>query len=629
MLELSRQSWLWLFVLVGAFFVAWWLARRYRPRRVTYGRIWRRVAARVLPPTWKRVLRTALTWLISVLMLGSVALYAAGLQRPEADRPGPLLAAIVIDNSPSMRAQDRREAAQRRAQEIVDALGEDDRAIVAWFDEGRPMLGRWLKRGDDAGAPPPADFATADLPALKTRLAALRPPPGLPAEPAPVPMAFWLGDAPPELEPADAPARLAGLAPLYDLGVPARVETFGGEARNDAIIDARYTPPEPGDAHGGVIEARTLSGRDPEVVVFADGSESQEVLTGQRVELPLLADRAEVTIRVPGTDDLPHDDAVSMNVTPRRLADVALCHPGGEWGRNPRLVELLEELLPGREVRDEAEPNRVAADLVVLDRHLPDEIDASFVLCFGVIPPSLGRTGEPVDAEPNLQLRVENPGDIGFEAPDFALLHGRDVVPLQEGHGLAPLALHIDGGALIAVRRGETEVLYCGFPPHRSNLLSSPSGLLLLMRWLNAVQETGDAPFAPFVPMGDTTDIELEGPAELTVELDSEAPWRPSAGADAFKIRPTADGRGRIGPFDIPGRYVVSEGGREVGSFTAIWHDPAEQSLPYESRSAADASAMAAPLERDWRDHLPGVLLWIALGGMLLEWLLWLAGITE
>lgn len=242
MLEFARQQWLWMFALVGVFYVAWWLARRYRKQRVTYGHIWERVAKRVLPPGWKRVLRTVLTLLISGLMLGSVALYAAGLQRPAAELPPPAMVVIVLDNSPAMRAlhdgQTRAALAATRAQAIVDALGDDDRALAAWFQQGRPLLGKWLKRGDVIGPAPATDFAAADLPSLAAAVRELRPPPHLPALPAPRRLVFWLG--------CEAPT-----------GLDAITETFGAAAGNNGIAAARYTAPGPGDAHGGILDVST------------------------------------------------------------------------------------------------------------------------------------------------------------------------------------------------------------------------------------------------------------------------------------------------------------------------------------------------------------------------------------
>src|SRR5690606_2203477 len=130
-----------------------------RKRRVTYAAVWQRVARRMLPPAWKRILRAVLTLLIASAMLASVVLYAAGLQRATADQPAPLLLIIALDNSVSMRAQagdaTRRELAQARARAVLAGIGDADRALVAHFRDGSPTLGPWLSRGDDPGPPPP------------------------------------------------------------------------------------------------------------------------------------------------------------------------------------------------------------------------------------------------------------------------------------------------------------------------------------------------------------------------------------------------------------------------------------------------------------------------------------------
>lgn len=625
MLEFARQQWLWLFVPVALFFVAWLLARRYRKQRVTYGRIWERVAAKVLPPAWKRILRTALTLLISGVMLSAVVLYAAGLQRPVAARPAPLVVAIVLDNSPAMRAGDAQEQQRRQAQAIVNALQDDDRALLCWFEGGRPMIGKWLENGDSVGETPGTDFTPPDLDALDKRLRGLGHPPGMPPSPAPRKLAVWIGDAAPDRPAMDPPAGVPGGGSWFDLGVPARFAPTPLPGRNDAVVDAMFFPPGPGDAHAGIIEARTLSGRPPEVILGGQ----DENLTGPRVELLLRDEPYDVEVRASAdTDALPMDDAVRMAINPHRLSSAVLCYPEGDDGPNTLLIEALETLVPGREVRAVPSPGSVRADLVILDRWLPTMVDARFLLCFGVIPPEYGATGEVVRAEPNLQLRVDSPRDLGFEVPELALLSAREGVPLVETK-LHPLARHIEGGTLVAIRRGSPEVLYSGFIPHRSTLLQDRSGLLLLLRWLEAVQETGGSPFPPFVPMDSETEFKLERTAELSVEL-AESPWLPAHGARRYTLATTADGRGTLGPFDIPGEYVVREGGRELGRFTVIWHDAHEQTFPKPGAERLDLSLLAAPdYQPDWRDLLPGLLLWIALGGMLLEWLLWLLGVTE
>jgi len=105
MLEFARDQYLWLFSLVALFFIVFFFARRWKKARVTYGFIWERVAKRIRPPTWKRLLRLILTLLISGSMLSSAALYAAGLGPAKEEQPAPLLLFIIEDNSPSMRAE--------------------------------------------------------------------------------------------------------------------------------------------------------------------------------------------------------------------------------------------------------------------------------------------------------------------------------------------------------------------------------------------------------------------------------------------------------------------------------------------------------------------------------------------
>lgn len=635
MLEFAREQWLWLFLLVGVFYVAWWFARRYRKRRVTYGRIWERVARRVLPPGWKRVLRTALTLFISGVLLSSVVLFAAGLQRPEADQPAPLLVFIVLDNSPQMRIRDgdttREVLAGRRAQQIVDALGDNDRALLAWRKNGRLLTGRWLKRGDDVGKPPPIDWVEPEA----DDLSAIPPPPDLPPDPAPIRMAVQLAapdrDAPPALADQDVDPQLAVAADRWSraFAVPTFFETVGSPTENDGFESAQYIAPEAGDGSGGRIKFET---RKPGTEVLAVDLTSGEALavTGGQVLLPLQAEPLDVRISISQPDALPEDDVLRMLLKPRGLATVTLCYPASDGEPNPFLVEAIQSFLPGREVLTRAtQPgDRVAGDLLVCDRVLPDTGKARFLMCFGVLPEGYGETAVPVNARPNLQLRIEPPNELAFKVPELTLLHGTDAVPLKEGHGLTPLAKLLTGETLVGVRRGQPELLYVGFLPHKSTLLQDRAGLLLLLRWLEAIQGGEKIVFPPFVPADSETEIQLDQPGELRIELAADNPWLPSFGPKAYIVATAADGRGKIGPFEIPGEYVVLRGETELARFTALKKLPAHTGAAGDDQ--LDLEALFGRQQRpDWRDYLPGVLLWIALGALVLEWLLWLTGITE
>jgi hypothetical protein len=478
MLEFAREQWLWLFALLAVFYVAWWVARRYARKRVTHAAVWQRVAKRMLPPAWKRILRTVLTLLVATLLFSSVVLFAAGVQRPLAEQPAPLLVVIVLDNSVSMRAQageaTRRELAQTRANELLGALGEQDRALLAWFKDGAPLLGPWLRRGAESGAAPPTDFARQDLRALAIAIDSLTPPPDMPSVPAPQKLIFWLGDTLPDL-PANhgGAGRLAAFQPSKNLhGIPVVAETFGGRAVNNAIVAAHYTPPAPGERHGGVLEAETLDGADARFV-FEGGDE-----LGKRVQLPE-AVGGRVTISTDVPDALPEDDAASFALDQSALTRVTLCYPAEDGEPNDRLIAVLNLLLPGRDVValpvPGAEP--VDCDLLIADRALPANYKAKALLLFGVTG-SYGRTGAPIRVLPNIRARPEGI-DVGFEVPNLAFVEAEEAVPLTDS-GLTPLERHVDGHVLVAAGRGATDVLYCGFVPHMSTLFVGSEGPLLL-----------------------------------------------------------------------------------------------------------------------------------------------------
>ena len=249
---------------------------------------------------------------------------------------------------------------------------------------------------------------------------------------------------------------------------------------------------------------------------------------------------------------------------------------------------------------------------------------------FGVLPAKYGRVGSPVPAEPNMQLRVEQPEDLGFEVPDLTLLYGREAVPLEEGHSLVPLAKHMQGGTLVGVKRGSPEVLYVGFIPHLSSLLLQDdwSGVLLLSRWLGAIQGGPRDKLPLFVQAGEQAEFELERPGTLQVQLSDTSLWAQSYGPREYAVTSGPDGRGELGPFTIPGEYVVRHPIREIGRLTAF--APYDPDLTVPNLPRLDLNGLFHKgTEPDWRDRLPGALLWIALGLMVLEWLLWLVGVTE
>lgn len=622
MLEFAREHWLWTALLLALFYAAWFFARRYRKRRVTYGVIWQRVARRVLPPSWKRLLRQAFTLLIATAMLAAVVLFAAGLQRSPDDLPGPLLLVIVQDNSVSMRARHgdstRRELANARARELLAGLRQHDRAVAASFKFGQPLLGPWLEKGAEV-ALPPTDFAEPDLPALAQAISALGPAPDVPARPAPRKIVVWLGDAPPAL-PEDG--GLVSATGRHDAraGTPVFVETFGGPASNNAIVSARYTPPQPGDDHGGVVEAATLSGADPRVLA------GEAELTGTRVELPVSTAGAQASIRTAGGDALPEDDSVPLATRAPAIRSVVVSYRAADTDPRDALLVLLRNRLPGREIQAVAveDGRRVDADLLVALGALPAAYSARALLLFGVAGEA-GVTGPPVNAEPNMRAPVSAP-DVGLDLPDLALVRAREAVPLLET-SLTPIARHMEGGVLVALQRQPLEILYCGFMPLRSTLLEDAEGLLLLVRWLEAVQQLPQPLVPPIVSAGESLTLKLPGPAEVKPAGDTG--WPDAWFEPGWSLTPGPDGKLEWQAPDQPGGWMLSTEGQGV-EFHVVWSNPAEQRLPFVQAGPVAASVLhPADEPRGWRDLLPGLLLWIALGLLVLEWLLWLAGLLD
>ncbi len=625
MLEFAREQWLWVFTLLAVFYVAWWIARRYARKRVTHAAVWHRVAKRMLPPAWKRILRTVLTLLVATLLLSAVALFAAGVQRPQSEHPAPLLVVIVLDNSASMRAQagedTRRELAQTRAAELLAALGENDRALLAWFKDGAPLLGPWMRRNGEPGSAPPTDFARQDLRALDDAVGSLAPPPDMPTVPAPRKLVIWLGDTPPELPGRpEASGRIAAFHPTMRLGdVPVVVETFGGKSANNAIVSAHYTPPAPGERHGGVVEAETLDGSDA-TFLLQGGAE-----VGKRIELPDSVS-GRIVVSSGAGDALSEDDDVSFALYESAIKRVTLCYPAEDGEPNDRIIAVLNLLLPGREVVTTPVPGAaVDCDLLVADRVLPQTYHASALLLFGVAG-EYGRTGAPIRVLPNIRARPEGI-DVGFEVPNLAFVEAEEAVPLVDS-ALTPLERDVDGHVLVGVTRGDTEVLYCGFVPHKSTLFVGSEGPLLLLRWIDAIQKREPPPVPPLVAAGEQVQLRLPGTS--VVQPAAGGSWPGSYTAAGATITPSADSTAMWTVPSEPGTWEVVHEGRVIGRTQILWTNPEEQWVPFTETSAIDPSAFSPPeREADWRDLLPALLLWIALGLATLEWALWLIGVLE
>lgn len=650
MLEFAREQYLWLFALVALFFVVFFFARRWKKARVTYGFIWERVAKRTRPPTWKRLLRLILTLLISAAMLSSAALYAAGLGPAKEEQPAPLLIFIAIDNSPSMRARvklaeenTRIDAALARAMNwaVAPGQGEHGRTMEIQFSRGKPIGGRWenwrgrANQRGTSGEMSPTDFARPDMASLAEFLSSVGVPPDVPALPKPQPLLVWIGDEPPALPKAAPPARLAQLAPADRwhtfAGMPAIFETFGSRIENEAVVEANYKPAPAGSDFAGTLEGKLRTGgaayveitsgsRDEGIALFKLGTPYNVPLTGKR-RLVLAGKQGWEGNK----DAFAWDDLVEVPQQSPALTTIAIVRPKGDEA-NTELRQGIELLIPGRQVSEVQAGEAFKADIVVLDR-VSVETDCKLLLCFGALPPSLGDVQPAREAKAGLFDALEKPDWLGFEIPNLQLLAGREAFPLKPGHKLTPLATHVEAGVLIAASRGERDVLYIGYSPTQSNFLFTPEGPTLLQRWLNAAMGRERMIVPPFCRMDQSVEIKLDSPAALRVKLIKG--WENVIGATEYEVTPSPDSRARLGPFEQPGEYSVTQNGRELGRMSVYWVNEAEQALPFTPLPPLDLTKLAPARENSWVDWFPEVLLWIALFGLLLEYLFWLAGITD
>lgn len=643
MLEFAREQYLWLFALVALFFVAFYFARRFKSARVTYGFIWERAARRVRAPAWKRMLRLLLTLLISAAMLSSAVLYAAGLGPAREELPAPLLLFIVEDNSASMRARvaagesaTRNALARQAAQRWIGALGENDRAILIHFVRGQPIGTRWLKAADRLeAAPPPTDLAAQDMDALAKLLAALGAPPDVPKAPRPQPLLVWLGDQPPNFDPTAPPPRIARLAAAGRLGafagIPALAETFGANVENEAVVEAVFKPAPAASDFLGTLEGRLRSGGAAyvEIASYAEGGAAALFKEGTPYKVPLTGKRrlklAGKERGNGGRDVFEWDDRIECPLDSRALSHVVIVRPRGE-APNPVLREGLELLLPGRQFGEVEAGDSVSADVVVLDR-ASVEAECKLLLCFGALPPTLGKLQAAREAKAGLFDALERPQWLGFEVPNLQLLAGREAYPLEPGHRLTPLATHIEAGVLVAAMGGSRDVLYVGFSPTQSNFLFTPEGPTLLQRWFGAAQGRERQAAPPFCRMDQGMEFKAASDAPLRVKLARG--WGGVYGAAEYEVIPSPDGRAVLGPFEQPGQYEVSQHGAPTGLISVYWVDEGEQALPWVALEPIDVSRLSPARAQTWLDWFPEILLWVALFGLLLEWLLWLGGKTD
>jgi hypothetical protein len=322
-------------------------------------------------------------------------------------------------------------------------------------------------------------------------------------------------------------------------------------------------------------------------------------------------------------DAFPWDDRVEAPLQAHSLASVAIVRPKGE-DPNTELRQGIGLLIPGRTISEFQAGESFKADIVILDR-VSMEVDCRLLLCFGGLPPSLGEVQAAREAKSGLFSSLESPSWLGFEVPNLQLLAGREAYPLALGHKLSALATHVEAGLLIAATRGGRDVLYVGYSPTQSNFLFVPEGPTLLQRWLNAVLGRERVVIPPFCRTEQRIEIKLDAPMRLKLLKG----WDDAIGASEYEIVPSPDGRAWIGPFEQPGVYEATQLGRTLGGMCVYWVDETEQALSYTPMEPIDLQKLAPAKDDSWLSWFPEILLWAALLGLFLEWLLWLAGITD
>ncbi|MHC4841123.1 MAG: hypothetical protein ACYTDT_09240 [Planctomycetota bacterium] len=624
MIEFTRQNYLWLLSLVAVWFVAWLLARRFTQHRVTYGNIWRKVAAKALPPAWKRLLRILLTWTFALTAIASGALYSAGAQKPTADQPTPLCNVIWLDNTYSMRLQHdgktRLQLAHERAAQILEHLPDGDLAVVGWSSFGQPFAGNFLKHGD---APPPipaTDLHEISSDQLGEFVSGMALPDPRDNPPEWRKVIWWLSDR--ELKTSHRkPADVAPFA-TRQLGKHLFVhEPIGELAKDYGILNAALKLTD--------IDSEYLA----ELTFEASGETFIEI-NGQStpVESPALIPRqpSAQTVRLftTGSDNLLENDSIEFKLDGQGLHEIVLCYPASDDEPNELLLEILQTLLPGREIRSLPVKDGKAdlpanIDLLIADRALPMGATTRFALYFGVAPDSLGKIRAPIVAEPNMQIHPDT--DLGWKAPDLRLVSAREARPIDLSIPAGVLVKHRLGGALVAT--GEN-FLYSGFAPHQSTLLVTPEGLtlegnLLLLRWFRHIARPATKRLPLFAVGGEVLKLKLATEVwHLHSQLASYQDATPR------RLQPAANGQLDLIAPDAPGRWTLSSGMQQRPVHVFASPDWPVHLTPKDG-TAVDLSRLTLEEQTDWRDLLPALLLWIAGCVLILDHLCWLIGLTE
>ncbi|MEE9311353.1 MAG: hypothetical protein V3V10_02965, partial [Planctomycetota bacterium] len=395
-------------------------------------------------------------------------------------------------------------------------------------------------------------------------------------------------------------------------------ELIGGNVGNQGIHNAAYKLMDANSEHAAELEFEA----DGEVFLSLNGEESA-------VKSPAILARSgqplDVRLFIKGQDGLPEDDAIEFRLEGDGLHNVVLCYPATDSGPNILLVEMLETLLPGREVLPIAVTDGGAElsddiDLLIADRALPTSAVADNTLYFGVISPKRGQVKSTVSAEPNMQIHPQVELQ-GWDAPDLRLVSARQALPVDVSTPATVLVKHRLGDALVAVGDGW---LYSGFIPHKSTLLSDGEGILLLMRWLRFIGQP-DASNPPlFAIAGQESNIALgDGKWDFATKDESYQD------ATSHTLQPAANGQLEFTTPNAPGQWRLQQGNgaRSMKLFASSdW----PLRLRVEEKPPLDLSRLAPEDDnQDWRDLLPALLLWIAAAVLVMDQLCWLIGLTE
>ncbi len=610
-----------LYALAASAIVALYLVRqRRRTVRVPFAALWQRAVGADAPARRRDRLRTLLSLLLQLVLLGAVVL-ALGDPRPAAAARRGRSVVVLLDGSASMQATDvpggRAAAARAAARSLVRTFGPADRAMVVQVDAEVTPLRPFTADAETLAAAiasyAPRDTG-ADLPrALAFARDALAG--------APSPEIVLVGDGAYGSAPVDV--ALPGIAlrfvPVGRRGRNVGVTAFAARRHplDRTRCEAMVTVQSWSDRPERVVLAVRADGADVARydLALAPGESVQRVLpgiaSGERLE-------AAVSLADGTADDLAADDvAYAALPTRRRLSVLSVT----EGNRYLEAALLLDGALDVVEATPSDAPAMLRArsfDAVITD--VADVAVPPGTNWIALRPPAgvspcpaeLGFVDAPAGAAIGFE-HVDRRHPVTRFATDLEAAHIGRIVRYRPRHGDRVLGASSAGPLLVAGERGRGRFVLFAFDVRESDVplqIAWPVVLVSAMDWFagddGGFQSGGRTGVAwrLAVPAG-TTQAIVVTPSGRRVRV------------------PVTDGRAVFVPVER-GFHVLDAGGARTLAAASLADASESACAPSRTFFAGGTRATAPPSgSRRPRGEAWVALLCLALAIVILEWAAW------